>query len=207
MQTRDYFKYIVEEIHSVVFATVDSNGLPVTCAIDIMDYDESGLYFLTAKGKNFYNRLTANENIAFTAMKGEDTLSCVSVSVHGKVKDIGPDRLSELFCKNTYMEKIYPDVHSRMALTVFKIYEGSGEWFDLSKHPIERAGFSFGGVQTKKSGYFVTEKCIGCKICYSKCPQKCIDISKKPVVIRQEHCLHCGNCLEICPKGAIKRRE
>ena len=41
---------------------------------------------------------------------------------------------------------------------------------------------------------------------YSKCPQKCIDISGKPVVIRQEHCLHCGNCFEICPARAIERR-
>ena len=69
MQTRDYLKYIVEQIHSTVFATVDSKGRPVTCAIDIMDYDESGLYFLTAKGKNFYDRLKSNENIAFTAMR------------------------------------------------------------------------------------------------------------------------------------------
>lgn len=93
MQTRDYLKYIVEEIHSAVFATVDGEGHPVTCAIDIMDYDESGLYFLTAKGKNFYERLKANENIAFTAMKGEDTLSCVALSVQGRAKEIGPDRL------------------------------------------------------------------------------------------------------------------
>ena len=70
MRTRDYLKYIVAEIHSTVFATVNSEGRPVTCAIDIMDYDESGLYFLTAKGKNFYDRLKINENIAFTAMKG-----------------------------------------------------------------------------------------------------------------------------------------
>ena len=89
MQTRDYLKTIVEKIHSAVFATVDSEGRPVTCAIDIMNYDENGLYFLTAKGKNFYDRLKANENIAFTAMKGEDTLSCVAVSVQGKAKEIG----------------------------------------------------------------------------------------------------------------------
>ena len=37
MQTRDYLRYIVEGIHSVVFATVDSMGRPVTCAIDIID--------------------------------------------------------------------------------------------------------------------------------------------------------------------------
>ena len=167
MQTRDYLKYIVEKIHSTVFATVDSEGRPVTCAIDIMDYDESGLYFLTAKGKNLYDRLKSNENIAFTAMKGEDTLSCVAVSVQGKAKEIGPDRLPDLFRKNPYMAKIYPDERSRSALTVFKIYEGTGEWFDLSKLPIERAGFSFGGAQEKETGYFVTDKCIGCKLCYS----------------------------------------
>ena len=207
MQTSDYLKYIVEEIHSTVFATVDSGGRPVTCAIDMMDYDESGLYFLTAKGKNFYARLKANENIAFTAMKGEDTLSCVAVSVQGKAKEIGSDKLPDLFRKNPYMEKIYPDVRSRSALTVFKVYEGTGEWFDLSRLPVERAVFSFGGVQVKEDGYYVTDQCIGCKLCYSKCPQKCIDISKKPVVIRQEHCLDGGHCLEICPARAIERRQ
>ena len=94
MQTKDYLQYIVEKIHSTVFATVDGEGRPVTCAIDMMDYDESGLYFLTAKGKNFYDRLKSNENIAFTAMKGEDTLSCIAVSVQGRAKEIGPDRLA-----------------------------------------------------------------------------------------------------------------
>ncbi len=206
MQAKDYLHYIAEEIHSAVFATVDSEGRPVTCAIDLMDYDESGLYFLTARGKNFYDRLKANANIAFTAMKGTDTLSCVAVSVQGKVREIGPDRLPALFEKNPYMEKIYPTMQSRNALTVFKIYEGTGEWFDLSKHPIERANFSFGGAQEKQTGYFVTDKCIGCKLCYSKCPQKCIDITRKPVLIAQEHCLHCGNCLAVCPAGAVERR-
>lgn len=104
------------------------------------------------------------------------------------------------------MEKIYPDPHSRSALTVFKIHEGIGEWFDLSKRPIERKRFSFGGAQEKQVGYFVTDQCIGCKLCYSKCPQKCIDITQKPVLIEREHCLHCGNCFEVCPAGAVERR-
>ena len=151
MQNTEYMRYIADEIHSTVFATVDGEGRPVTCAIDIMDWDETGLYFLTAKGKNFYDRLKANENIAFTAMKGEDTLSCVAVSVQGKAKEIGTEKLPDLFRKNSYMEKIYPDVRSRSALTVFKVYEGTGEWFDLSKQPIERASFSFGGRRLRKA--------------------------------------------------------
>lgn len=150
MNVQEYFALIVDRIHSVVFATVDGEGRPVTCAIDIMDYDENGLYFLTAKGKNFYDRLKANEAVAFTAMKGEDTLSCVAVSVQGKAKELGPDRLPDLFRKNPYMEKIYPDVRSRSALTVFQIYEGTGEWFALSQLPVERSAFAFGGAQTEK---------------------------------------------------------
>lgn len=40
----NYLKYLVEEIHTTVAATVDDTGLPVTAAIDMMNYDEDGLY-------------------------------------------------------------------------------------------------------------------------------------------------------------------
>ena len=69
MQAKDYLRWIVDEAHTAVVATVDREGRPVTCAIDMMDWDESGLYFLTAKGKNFYSRLKADESIAFTAIE------------------------------------------------------------------------------------------------------------------------------------------
>ena len=49
----NYLHYLEKEIHSVIAATVDDSGLPVTCAIDIMDSDEKGLYFLTQKEKAF----------------------------------------------------------------------------------------------------------------------------------------------------------
>lgn len=206
METKDYLAYVVEKIHRTIVATVDDAGLPVTAAIDMMDYDDDSLYFLTAKGKGFYDRLKKREFLAFTAMKGEDTMSTVAVSIRGKVRELGDERLPILFEKNPYMAKIYPTAESRTALTVFQIYEGTGEWFDLSKKPIERASFTFGGAEEAKNGYFVTDQCIGCKFCYSKCPQKCIDISAKPVVIRQNNCLHCGNCYEICPAKAIEKR-
>ena len=38
MQAKDYLKYIAEEIHSAIFATIDKEGRPVTCAIDILYY-------------------------------------------------------------------------------------------------------------------------------------------------------------------------
>lgn len=229
---RDCLAYLVDEIHTVVAATVDDGGLPVTCVIDMMDYDDGGLYFLTARGKNFYDRLVRRGYLALSGKKGADTMSCVAVSVRGRVKEVGPALLLRLFAKNPYMAQIYPNEESRRALTVFKLCEGAGEWFDLSKHPIERASFAFGdgavgqGEKTAKRtggaedagrvektasawpehGYFVTDTCTGCKACLAVCPQDCIDAGSVPVVIERAHCLHCGACRDVCPVEAIERR-
>ena len=208
MTARDYLEYIVREIHTTIVATVDDEGLPVTAAIDMMDADENGLYFLTAKGKSFYERLKKLEYLALTAIKGESTMTSVAVSVRGKVRELGYEKIPELFEKNPYMREIYPTEESMHALTVFQIYEGSGEWFDLSKKPIERASFTFGksSLENKPEGYFITDACIGCGSCAAVCPQSCINTESIPHVIEQEHCLHCGNCMEACPVEAVERR-
>ncbi len=145
--------------------------------------------------------------MALTGIKGEDTMSCVAVSVRGKVKEMGADLLPKLFEKNLYMNEIYPTESSRQALTVFKLCEGRGEWFDLSKKPIERASFSFGNIEEKRDGYLITDNCIGCGSCFEVCPQGCIMTDDIPYVIEQEHCLHCGNCYSVCPAGAVIRGD
>lgn len=206
MGNTDYLEYLVNDIHTVIAATVDENGLPVTCAIDIMDFDNSGLYFLTAKGKGFYQRLKQNGFIALTGMKGKNTMSRVALSIRGKVLEVGDGKLSDLFEKNPYMNEIYPTEQSQQALTVFKIYDGNGEWFDLSKRPIERASFTFGNARQIEDGYFISKRCIGCGNCLECCPQRCIDVSQTPAVIRQENCLYCGNCMNACPVNAIEKR-
>ena len=206
MESKDYLSYLVQEIHTVIVATVDDAGLPVTAAIDMMDADEHGVYFLTAKGKSFYDRLKKRGALSLTGIKGTDTMHCAALSIRGKARELGSGLLPRLFEKNPYMKEIYPDEASRSALTVFVIEEGCGEWFDLSKKPIERDDFAFGGAEGAQEGYLVTDACIGCKLCYCKCPQNCIDISSKPVVILQQNCLHCGNCFEICPARAIIKR-
>ena len=104
------------------------------------------------------------------------------------------------------MRELYPTVESMQALTVFQIYEGSGEWFDLSKKRIERASFTFGGAEEKQEGYFISDACIGCQSCVEVCPQQCIATENIPLVINQANCLHCGNCLTVCPVGAVERR-
>ena len=206
MQITDFFRIIQEDIHSTVIATVDNNNLPITCVIDVMDYDSNGLYFLTAKGKNFYERLKRQGYLALTGMKGDDTMHSISVSVRGNVREIGTQRLEMLFQKNPYMNEIYPYEKSQSALTVFQIFKGTGELFDLSKKPIERQSFVFGGAIDEANGYYVTDKCTGCGKCLTVCPQKCIDITIQPVRINRTNCLHCGNCASICPFNAIEKR-
>ena len=46
----EYLKVLVEEMHSTTVATIGNDGHPQTRVIDMMYYDEEGVYFLTAKG-------------------------------------------------------------------------------------------------------------------------------------------------------------
>ncbi len=210
MQTADYLKILKDEIHSAVFATVDENGLPEARVIDIMLADSDSLYFITAKGKRFYKQLMEQGFVAISGMTGGDhSLDKKAVSVRGKIRNIGNKKLEEVFTENRYMNEIYPNMESRNVLEVFQMYEGQGEYFDLSVKPICRETFYLGenrGTHTDAHGFYVTDKCNQCGKCFSECPQSCIDVAGKKVSINQAHCLHCGRCYEICPKKAILKR-
>ncbi len=201
MNKNDYLKLLVEDMHSTTVATIGADGHPQTRTIDMMLWDEQGVYFLTAKGKAFYSQLMEQKYIALSATKDKK-----SVSLRGKVQNIGSEKLDEMFEKNPYMQEIYPG-DTRSALKVFRLYEASGEYFDISDPShVTRDSIIIGQPEAVVIGYFVGGACIGCKLCYSVCPQKCINISTTPVVIDQSRCLHCGRCGSICPKQAIEKR-
>lgn len=201
MTRNDYLKLLVEDIHSTTVATIGADGHPQTRIIDMMLWDEQGVYFLTAKGKAFYAQLMEQSFIALSATRNK-----VSISLRGKIKNIGSERLDEIFETNPYMQSIYPG-DTRAALEVFCLHEAEGEYFDISDPThVTRDSIVIGRAETAQTGYFVGKDCIGCKLCYSVCPQKCIDITKKPVVIDQHRCLHCGRCAETCPRQIIEKR-
>ncbi len=201
MTETKYLQMLVEEIHSTTIATIGEDGHPQTRIIDMMLWDEDGVYFLTAKGKAFYTQLMDQRYVALSATKDKK-----AVSLRGYIRNIGDEKLDEIFEKNTYMQKIYPG-DSRDALEVFQIYQATGEFFDISNPShIERASIVIGETEVKQSGYYITDQCISCGKCSIICPQHCIDIRNNPSVIDQNHCLHCGRCIPICPVNAIVRR-
>ncbi len=205
MTTTEILTMLQREIHTTVFATVDDDGLPQTCVIDLMLCDDNGLYFLTAKGKSFYRRLMAKSFVALSGMKGTDTLSSIAISMRGRVRCIGRERLDEIFEKNPYMAKIYPTPESREALVVFQLHQGEGEYFDLSHLPPFRQSFSLGGEPLQEHAYRIAaQRCIGCTSCLSVCPTGCIS-KTTPRTIDASHCLHCGNCMDACPVHAVER--
>ena len=202
MKTPNYLKMLVEQIHSTTIATIGSDGHPQTRVIDMMLWDEKGVYFLTAKGKAFYTQLMEQKYIALSATKDK-----LSISLRGKIRNIHSEKLDEIFEKNTYMQGIYPG-DTRSALEVFQVYEAQGEYFDISDPShIVRDGFVIGETKKTEGGYYVGEGCIGCGICASVCPQNCIDTSKVPVEIIQNRCLHCGRCMEACPQSVIIKKN
>lgn len=201
MTKNQYLNLLVNEFHSATMATIGADGHPVTRIIDLMLWDEFGVYFLTAKGKSLYTQLMEQKFIALSA-----TADKRAISLRGKIKNIHSEKLEEIFEQNPYMKGIYPG-DTKTALEVFCIYEAEGEYFDIhTPSHIMRDSFVIGNSKHKERGYFVQADCIGCKLCYSVCPQKCIDITTIPVVIDQNRCLHCGQCKEICPKQAIEKR-
>ncbi len=204
MDTKNYLQILQKEIHSTAFATLDDKGLPQVRIIDIMLVDNKSLYFLTARGKEFFKQLEDQKFVAITGMTGGngDSLTKKAISIRGKVRNIGQDLLDKIFEENPYMKEIYP-VNARHALEVFQLYEGQGEYFDLSSKPIFRDTFTLGHKKAEEAKYIISEKCIGCGKCAQICPQQCVD-KGAPYFIKDSNCLHCSLCLENCPVKAIK---
>lgn len=77
--------------------------------------------------------------------------------------------------------------------------------------------FEPGTSKKKKTGAWrafkpkVTDKCTGCGICISYCPDRVITIKnsggKKRVEIDYDYCKGCLICVEICPQKAIEKER
>lgn len=217
---------ILREIKDVAFATVDENGCPQIRIIDIMIAEGEKVYFCTARGKDFFQQLIKNGQIAVTGMNRAYQM----IRLNGKARRLDEQKMwiDRIFEENPSMNDVYPG-DSRYVLEAFCVDNGEVEFFDLGQTPIERVSFRLGNRdeekhedkenketgtaaetdgtdETKSSlgkGFEISDTCIQCGKCERICPQQCI----QNFTIQQNHCLHCGLCMEECPVSAVVRRE
>jgi uncharacterized pyridoxamine 5'-phosphate oxidase family protein/NAD-dependent dihydropyrimidine dehydrogenase PreA subunit len=188
----------------LAFATVDSVGAPQIRNISAIHYEESALYFFTARGKNFCKELIEDGRVqilCYTKYKEMIRLSGKAYAVADEEQKRWRDIIFE---EQPYLANVYPG-DTRSIGIIFCIDEAEIEYFNLGVNPIFRETYVLGNAKITEKGYFITNSCIGCGTCRAVCPQRCVD-EGTPYVIRQNNCLHCGNCYENCPVKAIERR-
>ena len=87
MKTAEECFKILREIRDTSMATVGKDGTPRVRIIDTMLVEAEKLYFLTARGKEFYRELMANQTVAITGLNTQ----WETIRVWGKVKNVGQD--------------------------------------------------------------------------------------------------------------------
>lgn len=192
---------ILREIKDVAFATVE-NGIPQVRIIDVMLVENEKLYFCTARGKDFYNQIITDGNVAVTGLNRKYQM--IRLRGHAEKLDSSQKWIDRIFEANPSMNEVYPG-DSRYILEAFVIDNGSIEFFDLGIKPVDRQYFTLGEVKKESKGFFISDECISCGKCKRSCPQQCIE-SGVPYMIHNEHCLHCGLCSELCPVNCIVKK-
>lgn len=76
-------------------------------------------------------------------------------------------------------------------------------WDEYEQHVTDKK-CAAGGCKNLMSYHIIAENCVGCTACARKCPVNCITGEKKQVhEIKQDLCIKCGNCMEVCKFNAV----
>jgi uncharacterized pyridoxamine 5'-phosphate oxidase family protein len=191
---------MLKEMRSVVMSTAE-NGIPHSRIIDILNCDEDGIYFLSDKPKQFYKQIVESGKISITSMNKD----YVQVRVDGNVKRMPDEILEQLFENDSSLLELFPEKNKYHNFSLFKIYNGKGEIFDLSgrERKLKRERFAFGEETVNPSGCKITDKCVSCGACKAVCPFDAIS-EGSPYTIDPRYCDECGVCHGVCPVDAIE---
>lgn len=196
--TKKIFKRL-REIKSVSIATIYKES-PHIRIMDVMLNEDESLFFITAKGKHVYKQLKRTPKIALCTLDKNYNM----IRVNGHIRFCQNRKIvDKMFEKNPILKKIYPD-NTRGVLVAFQLFKGTGEIFELSKSPIVRIPFAFGGEKLGKRGYVINSSCISCGDCFDICPVNAVTKStNNDYSINQSVCIVCGACFEFCSAKAI----
>lgn len=185
------------------FATVDAKGNPQIRNISAIHYESDGMYFFTARGKNFCRELLENGKVQILGYTRFKEMIRLSGKVVPAPEEEQKKWMDAIFEEQPYLANVYPGKTKEIGI-IFCIRDMEIEYFNLSLNPIFRETYTIGDKRQAPKGYCITDACIVCGTCKDACPQQCI-MEGSPYRIQPEHCLHCGACFEACPAKAIVR--
>ena len=143
-----------------------------------------------------------------TAMTGMQPTPALGIRADGsKGNTISLERIVA-GCGVDFIEVVDPYDMSKMTKLLKKAADyvsdpGGGIAVVIARHPCVIA-YKDEGVPEKKK-VVVTDDCVECNICLEQfeCPALYHDDELGRVNINREICVDCGECIQVCPKGAI----
>ncbi len=200
------------------FATIN-NGYPETRMVELLTYDEDGLYFFTMKTKPFYKQLIEHKKVSMCGMSVDPRMKWLDedtpytapgyfIRATGDVREFSIEQA--LAKKDSRFNYLISDNKRYPQITGFCLHSFYGEVYDYDfekenrGHKLERVRFSFGNMPYIPAGLSIDEaKCISCGKCEKNCSFDAIYKEKNFYKINGNRCDECGNCYTICPSKAI----
>ncbi len=216
MKIEEIFE-LFNNVGSLTFATIN-NGYPETRIVDLLTYDDDGLYFFTMKTKPLYKQLIESKKLSICGMSANSKVLWKNnmpynapgyfIRASGDVREF---TLEDALAKNDKRFDYLIDDNKRYPqITAFCMHRFSGEIYDYDfekehrGHKLERERFSFNGFALVPAGLTIdSSKCIACGKCEKACSFDAISKKGNTYVIDGKYCDECGNCYTNCPMSAV----
>lgn len=211
---------LFERIGVLTFSTIYNDEVHSRSA-HFNGYDEDGIYFRTMWNKPFARQLVETGKVTVNGITDSRILSHdensvpefppgYSIRLIGEVKLVSEEVIREKAKNNKELELAAFDMdkYTAMRRGNFVINKAKVEVFDFDflcehrDHKVLRTRISFGGMDYNLAEPRITDKCIGCDLCFKNCSFKAIE-KGKPYRVISEKCDDCGACIMECPVGAI----
>ncbi len=205
----------------LTFATINK-GYPETRMVDLLTYDEDGLYFFTMKTKPFYKQLIEGKKLSICGMSADPKMQWLNedtpytqpgyfIRATGDVREFTLEQA--LAKKDPRFDYLISDNKRYPQITAFCLYSFYGEVYDYDfekehrGHKLERERFSFGDMRIEQAGLTIEQaKCISCGKCEKNCSFDAIYKDADKYKINGNRCDECGNCYTVCPSKAITHK-
>lgn len=141
------------------FATVDEEGAPQIRNISAIHYEKDGLYFFTARGKDFCRQLLRDGRVQVLGYTKYKEMIRLSGTAYPVENDVQEQWIDTIFAEQPYLVNVYPKDTRKIGI-VFTIKNASVEYFHLGVNPIFRETYILGDARKPMKGYHITDQCI-----------------------------------------------